>query len=458
MNAKTVVVWAVLCGALLLGGCPQTQVGEQQGPLDQPGADEGCPSAQEVFAQTVPATYLVAIEYRLGPGENDLVSIPIATAFGIAPDMLATNAHVVEATLDSSFFPVERVLAAQSGTNATIELVGAVVHPAYEGNPLRSPDVGILRTAEDLPAFTDLPSADARFTLASGDELFLSGFPGDVNTFLPIRLGITVPQATSLSGAISALRSFDATARVTRDTIDILQHQLPTSPGTSGSPLVHCGEVVAVHNAGTAKLVISVDAAGNPILDRNTAASNNFGLHVKYLRELVAMVGDGSVTVQTLPPPMPESSPIACDTAFYNADWRVGFDPPAGFARDRDGCTTSICLACWSDEMGGRVIVYGEPGNPLGLQAAVDGWIAFNAGRNAMLLTGVNTLRLANGAEAIRLGWYIYGSSPWLDSCAVEVWVESTAGTVTLTWLFPAIGLDAYAGTIEGSSETLCVD
>lgn len=139
---KAALMTVIVLTALLAGGCPGPTSGNgdaAQGERAAFGADAAdggaladeapCPSAQETFEKIAPATYVVLIEYRLAPGEDGVVCIPVATAFGVGPNILATNAHVVQATLDATVFPIERVLAAQSGTRTVVELVGAVAHP-----------------------------------------------------------------------------------------------------------------------------------------------------------------------------------------------------------------------------------------------------------------------------------------------------------------------------------------
>ncbi|MEK6677744.1 MAG: hypothetical protein AABZ47_19090, partial [Planctomycetota bacterium] len=78
--------------------------------------------------------------------------------------------------------------------------------------------------------------------------------------------------------------------------------QLPTTPGTSGSPLVRCGQVVAVNNAGTVNLVVTLDENGNVIADRQAAAANNFGIHVKHLSNLLEQIDRRQVLSTALPP------------------------------------------------------------------------------------------------------------------------------------------------------------
>jgi len=237
----------------------------------------------------------------------------IGTAFAIRSRLLATNAHVTEAfSIDASTFPlgyiVKDIFAIQSGTGEVFVLTRALTHSQYNGDPLGSPDVGLFTTLKELPEVLSLASSEEVDALYDNGKLesaklILSGFPGDVQKLFEIEPEITVPQATTLEGSTTSLRNFNTSVRVVADSIDIVQHQLPTTPGTSGSALVTTtnGKVIAVNNAGTIETVIKLDANGNPFADRVAAAANNFGIHVKYLHELIDGFDSNSIQGFALP-------------------------------------------------------------------------------------------------------------------------------------------------------------
>ncbi len=106
---------------------------------------------------------------------------------------------------------------------------------------------------------------------------------------------------------------------VTPESVDVIQHQAPT-PGTSGSPLVHCGKVVPVNNAGTVKLVLVPNRQGEIEVKRRAAAANNFGVHARFLTEMISLCREQSVQGFDIPPPFqpipqvePEPTPEAVD-------------------------------------------------------------------------------------------------------------------------------------------------
>ncbi len=232
----------------------------------------------------------------------------VGTAFAIRDRLLATNSHITEFfNLQKNPLPagtrISKVYAIQSGTGDLFTLTRALTHPNFSGAPLASPDVGLLTTVEVLPSTLPLASVEEANVLKIGDELFLSGFPGDVDDFFKINPGTTVPQATNLTGAVSAFRNFSPNVVIREDNVDIIQHQVPTTPGTSGSPLVKDGKVVAANNAGTIQLTFQIDlATGEQKVGRTAAAANNFGIHIRYLHELISLFDAGSIQGFELPP------------------------------------------------------------------------------------------------------------------------------------------------------------
>src|SRR5690606_9550122 len=95
-------------------------------------------------------------------------------------------------------------IAIQAGTGRVVELLRKIVHPGYTGDPLRSPDVALLTTRDEMPIL--LPLAPEDIPLVLGDDLQIVGFPGDVTDAITIVPRMTVPQATSLTANVTALR------------------------------------------------------------------------------------------------------------------------------------------------------------------------------------------------------------------------------------------------------------
>lgn len=248
-----------------------------------------CPPHAESIAAQNDATYQIFGQGEFvdaDTGEVQTASIFLGTAWGVGDHLLATNGHITELFKDlaeKEGIQFSRAVAVQAGTGETVELLKAVTHPLYRGDYMDQPDVGLFTTLQSVPA--KLPLAPAGSILSPGDEFDLVGFPGDVDRVITTEPGLTVPQATSLSGTVTAVRSYDTQSKVTSENIDYYQHQAPTTGGTSGSSMMNCGVVVAVNNAGTVNWVL--DADGVPTAQE--AASNNFGVHVRHLSSLIEL-------------------------------------------------------------------------------------------------------------------------------------------------------------------------
>ena len=268
-----------------------------------------CPSESASFERINAATYAVVLKVRSGPNPTDVQYMTLGTAFAIGDRLLATNAHITEFFNGLQGVQVDDVVGVQSGTGKVVKLLRALTHPNYNGDPLGSPDVGLLTSQDVLPVTLPFATEAEVASLRLGDGVQIAGFPGDVNEIISITPGTTVPQATSLSGQITAFRNHKSDVAVTSDNTDVIQHQAPTTPGTSGSAMVHCGKVIAANNAGTVKVVVAV-RNGETVTDRQAAAANNFGVHNRYLHEMVELFEDSAVQGFALPPAFVPAGPV----------------------------------------------------------------------------------------------------------------------------------------------------
>jgi V8-like Glu-specific endopeptidase len=273
-----------------------------------------CPVDRQLMDRVAPGTYAIVFEALNDRGE--VVPLFQATAFAIDERVLATNAHVTVGLQEAAqSIRYRRIVAVQSGTGTVVELELAVTHPAYTGDPFTSPDVGLLTTRAPLPSTLQLARDDGRTNVHVTDDVYVIGFPGDVDEVLPTIPDRTIPHPTALPGQVTALRNFDPTAPVDASSTDVVQHSAPTSPGTSGSPIVACGRVAAVNNAGTVSIVVVPDAQGNLGVERLPAANNNFGIDVKHLHDLIGRAASGAplptfdLGSHPVPTPPPEPEP-----------------------------------------------------------------------------------------------------------------------------------------------------
>ena len=328
------------------------------------GMPETCPDNASVFQTLNDATYAVVLEVITGTEEYAYLTY--ATAFAINEFTLATNAHVADIATP---FPIRRILAVQSGTGEVKTLIAIYVHPIHNGDPIGSPDVALFKTREMLESYVPIASPEDLLELELGDDLVMAGFPGDVGSALPFTPGVTVPQATMLTGHISALRNYSQTT-ITPDNVDYIQHDAPATPGTSGSALMHCGTVIGINNAGTMRKVVVVGEDGELSTTRQATAANNFGVHAKYLQEALDLVEHGAIVGSELPP---QFNPLAQFAGEYRGTATgPGYDHELVLTIEEDGRAHGY--AHWGDkdiplegEMDDKGIVkLLDQGNPLG--------------------------------------------------------------------------------------------
>ena len=347
-----------------MGGAPVegTALGSGGSPATLPGPPLACPGDRAVLEQAAPATYSIVFEASSARGAQPVF---VATAFAIGPNLLATNSHVTEGLKEFvRQIDYTDIVAVQSGTGTVVRLDRAVTHPAFTGNPLGEPDVGLLTTSNTLPDVLVLAPADGTSSVHVTDEIYVIGFPGDVDAVVPTIPGETIPQATALQGNVTALRNFDPTVQVTETSTDIIQHDAATSPGMSGSPILSCGRVVGVNNAGTIKQVLVPGENGELSVDRVGVAANNFGIDIKHLHGLVQQFQSGAVAAFDLNahPPItpansaPPSSPLApsppadaaslcSDTCLFAADGNCSDGGPNALPEASCGLGTD-CADC----------------------------------------------------------------------------------------------------------------
>lgn len=164
------------------------------------------------------------------------------SAFAIAPNMLATNAHCIRACQKPGSTPI--VTQNESGGKTRLKIVAMAMHPSYrpESKSADTPDVGLLRVEGKMPKVVTLASDAELRAIGPGDDAFVLGFPGRV-------MDPVSPSATFLQGRVGRVMSFQEEA-TTPDKAVLIQHDAVTRGGNSGSPIFNqYGHVIGVHAA-----------------------------------------------------------------------------------------------------------------------------------------------------------------------------------------------------------------
>ena len=290
------------CGG---GGGGDSAVSATPGPAPAPSA----PTLSNLDA----ATFMIGYTFDLNGSERTFL---LGTGFAIEGNLIATNSHVTQGLLDEARslaqngIRLKKASAYQSETGREFPVLKAVIHPSYTGST-RSPDVGLFEARDVLPNTLALETAEGTTRLRKGDALTQNGFPGDLfnAVFDNFQPGLSVPKATLYTGTIQTIEHFDS--RVVVDparlsTIDMYQHSMDTSGGTSGSPILSAGKVVGVHNSGLSYNVEVVGPNNQRTVRRIPTATGSWGINVKHLINLVTFYKSGVLEADksfTVPPP-----------------------------------------------------------------------------------------------------------------------------------------------------------
>lgn len=185
--------------------------------------------------------------------DADHKPISIATAFAVAEHLLATNAHVVESVAEG-LREGGSASVVQHDTGETYEIIWLWKHPGYAADDTIGPDVGLLMVDRTLPAILRLADTEALHRISLFDPVRMYGFPGDVARSIDLedfRVGPARPRATAAVGIITAMRPFRPLQDATPDSSLVIQHDLRSVGGDSGSPILNDdGNVVAVNALG----------------------------------------------------------------------------------------------------------------------------------------------------------------------------------------------------------------
>jgi S1-C subfamily serine protease len=192
-------------------------------------------SGRDIFEQNRAALFVLG--YLKGNRVGGLCS-----AFAIAPDLLATNAHCVLAARARGGSPI--ATQNDSGGKTRFNVTGMALHPGYREGTSRadSPDVGLIRIDGRAPRLAELANDAELRSIGPGDDAFVIGFPGRVMDPLS-------PSATFLQGRVGRVTGMGEQAAAP-DKAVLIQHDAVTRGGNSGSPIFNqYGHVIGVHAA-----------------------------------------------------------------------------------------------------------------------------------------------------------------------------------------------------------------
>ncbi len=189
------------------------------------------------------------------------------TAFAVARDILATNAHC---TLRAQK-KFSNVSALMNGAPANrYQVTHTLAHPGYQPGKI-SPDVGLVRIRGELANLVTIGGSNELSLLSPGVPMFLYGFPGRLNKE-------EAPEATFIKGDIGRVTTFNQKlGNFGQNTL--LQHSAFSSGGTSGSPIFNTsGRVVGIN-------------AGGYTEDGKALSGYNFAMRIDLINTLLPLLG-----------------------------------------------------------------------------------------------------------------------------------------------------------------------
>lgn len=213
--------------------------------------------SKEVRDRLISAAYFV---YAEGVGYG--------SASPVAPDTMATNAHVAE--MFDELKPGKRMWVIGPGSGGKrFQVISVHKHPGYDafqkffgqdllmvegraisGGRVPTYDVALMRLAPGSQAgpVLELATPEEIASLRPGTPLAMAGYPAEGIVGVEVRTEAATP--TYSAGVVTALTDMFMLPADTAHQL-LVNHNLPSAGGASGSPMVTAsGRVIAYHNAG----------------------------------------------------------------------------------------------------------------------------------------------------------------------------------------------------------------
>ena len=165
------------------------------------------------------------------------------TAFAVRPNILATNAHCIFAARRH----VGGIVALENEGRAQVSysVSSMIPHPGYRNNDANAltPDVGIVTISGKSAIALDLATRDELAASGAGDDVYMIGFPGRL-------MDASNPAATFLAAHVGRVTTAAGRPGAFAENW-LIQHDAPTTAGTSGSPIFNGrGKVIGINAGG----------------------------------------------------------------------------------------------------------------------------------------------------------------------------------------------------------------
>jgi S1-C subfamily serine protease len=276
----------------------------EQQPVERAPAAPGRPPERTNLADLLDASVVLVIgEATLPNGER---GVSTGSGFAIAPDLIATNLHVVDGVAPGALFVANRAL----GRPTPAEVVART-----PGHDFGQPDFAVLRLGQGRLAPLTLATSVDRLlpVIAVGYPGFVTQAGDDFQRMMRGEAG-PLPGAHFTSGEVGAVQDFRSQR--------VVIHTAAISRGNSGGPLAdRCGRVVGINTFVRA--------------DQELAYRADYALPaqtlVNFLRQnnIPATVTEGECTPAPPTPAAPPATPPAAAPAAPPAAAPAPATPPA---------------------------------------------------------------------------------------------------------------------------------
>jgi S1-C subfamily serine protease len=261
------------------------------------------PASGQVFQGTLAELLTQAVVLIIAPSNTPDGGASSGSGFFVAPDLIATNRHVIEGADPAAIVVTSRKL----GQTTHARVVAQT--PSSE---IGSPDIALLR----VDAATGIQPLAFSTTAAPLDQVIAAGFPGLVlqsdEAFDRLRGGdaSAMPEVILTDGRINAIQSAASGMR-------IIPHSAAVSGGNSGGPLADaCGRVLGINTFITANREQVVHANYAQKSDGIVAFLRQNGVNVADLTGPCILGAPPAASASpTAPPAAPPVVPASAPTA-----------------------------------------------------------------------------------------------------------------------------------------------
>ncbi len=243
---------------------------------------------EQITSQYESAIYLLAAQVPGTPNPRGY-----CTGFAVTSDLIATNAHCIDAARQFLERGATLIAMRSSGRGER-----AAVVPVYRDSRFRNAtfgsegsgfDVGIVRSSAPLPSQVRVAPDAELLALRAGSSLFVYGFPG-------LTMNETSPVATITQGVLNRTTDFFERAADPQGAQKI-QHSAQTTSGSSGSPIFLASGAVIGINAGSLsdeerQRILDPRTGQTVSVEVNRSSNFKYGMRADIIRAAVAQVGE----------------------------------------------------------------------------------------------------------------------------------------------------------------------